>query len=75
MEMEYKLLNCRNSDYTQRIYSGKYSFNDSIYSIIVANYKIVSFFLGLINQIYKLQIFSYYLIFKIRDTFVLWITN
>jgi hypothetical protein len=54
MGIEYKLLNCRNSDYTQRIYNGKYGFNDSIYSIIVANYKIVSFFLGLINKIYKL---------------------
>ncbi len=52
--MEYKLLNCRNSDYTQRSYSGKYGFNDSIYSIIVATYKIVSFFLSLINKICKL---------------------
>ncbi len=52
--MEYKLLNCRNSDYTQRIYSGKYGFNDSVYSIIVSTYKVVSFFLDLINKIYKL---------------------
>jgi hypothetical protein len=62
MEMENKLLNCRDCDYTQRIYSGKYGFNDSVYSIIVANYKIVSFFLGLVNKIYKLYNFSYYLI-------------
>ncbi len=52
LNMKGILLNCRNSDYNQNSYSGKYGFNDRIYSIIAASYKIVSLnFLRLINRV------------------------
>jgi hypothetical protein len=43
--MEERLLNCRNSNYTQRSYSGKYGFDDKIYSVTPADYKTVNFFI------------------------------